>query len=277
MQNVLLCQKKKGLIEHILHFVVALVSPSASVPKTENSPRQPVGTSSNLPSYILNSVPYDISSTLAIGMNYSALKSPLMTASPLTASYILSTQNGFNETNCSLNPTIKRTSSLILATYASHMTYSGQGKTSLSRGRISLSIKPSQGASTKPSSLTVMSKKRDLTQTVNTETKGFPPTRKWSSSFLQTTRASHMTQYPTRGKTFPSITPSLGKSTRPSSTISVSSQEGDLSETTNLLSSSVKIVPSTAVKELITQTVDSSIEVKYDDFIDKLLQGGCWS
>ncbi|XP_073239864.1 uncharacterized protein [Porites lutea] len=249
----------------------ALVSPSTSVPKTENSPKQPVGTSSDLPSYILNSVPYDITSTLATGMNYSALKSPLMTASPLTASYILSTQNGFNETNDSL-PTIKRTSSLILATYASHMTYSGQGKTSLSKGRVSLSIKPSQKASTKPSSLLVMSKKRDLPQTVNTETQGFLRTRKWSSSFLQTTCASHMTPYPAQGKTFPSITPSLEKSTRPSSTISVSSQEGDLSDTTNLLPSSVKIVPSTAVKELITQTVNSSIEVKNDDFIDKLLR-----
>lgn len=274
MQNVLPCQKKKGLIVHTLHFVVALVSPSTSVPKTENSPRQPVGTSSNLPSHILNSVPYDISSTLATGMNYSALKSPLMTASSLTASYILSTQNGFNETNDSF-PTIKRTSSLILATYASHMTYSGQGKTSLSTGSVSLSIKPSQGASTKPSSLTVMSKKRDLPQTVNTEKQGFLPTRKWTSSFFQTTCASHMTPYPAQGKTFPSITPSLGKSTRPSSTISVSSQEGDLSETTNLLSSSVKIVPSTAVKELITQTVNGSIEVKNDDFIDKLLGGEC--
>ena len=221
-------------------------------------------------------MPYDITSTLATGMNYSALKSPLMTASPLTASYILSTQNGFNETNDSL-PTIKRTSSLILATYASHMTYSGQGKTSLSKGRVSLSIKPSQKASTKPSSLLVMSKKRDLPQTVNTETQGFLRTRKWSSSFLQTTCASHMTPYPAQGKTFPSITPSLEKSTRPSSTISVSSQEGDLSDTTNLLPSSVKIVPSTAVKELITQTVNSSIEVKNDDFIDKLLRGECWS
>ena len=276
MQNVLPCQKKKGLIVHTLHFVVALVSPSTSVPKTENSPRQPVGTSSNLPSHILNSVQYDISSTLATGMNYSALKSPLMTASSLTASYILSTQNGFNETNDSF-PTIKRTSSLILATDASHMTYSGQGKTSLSTGSVSLSIKPSQGASTKPSSLTVMSKKRDLPQTVNTEKQGFLPTRKWTSSFFQTTCASHMTPYPAQGKTFPSITPSLGKSTRPSSTISVSSQEGDLSETTNLLSSSVKIVPSTAVKELITQTVNGSIEVKNDDFIDKLLGGECWS
>ena len=84
-----------------------------------------------------------------------------------------------------------------------------------------------------------------------------------------------MTPYPAQGKTFPSITPSLGKSTRPSSTISVSSQEGDLSETTNFLSSSVKIVPSTAVKELITQTVNGSIEVKNDDFIDKLLGGEC--
>ena len=273
IQNLLLCQKK-GLIEHTLHFVVALVSPSTSVPKTENSPKQPVGNSSDLPSYILNSVPYDITSTLATGMNYSALKSPLMTASPLTASYILSTQNGFNETNDSL-PTIKRTSSLILATYASHMTYSGQGKTSLSKGRVSLSIKPSQKASTKPSSLLVMSKKRDLPQTVNTETQGFLRTRKWSSSFLQATCASHMTPYPAQGKTFPSITPSLEKSTRPSSTISVSSQEGDLSDTTNLLPSSVKIVPSTAVKELITQTVNSSIEVKNDDFIDKLLRGEC--
>lgn len=269
--------RKKGLIKHTLHFVLALVSPSTSVPKPENSPRQPVGTSSNLPSYILNSVPYDISSVLATGMNYSALKSPLMTASPLTASYILSTQNGFNETNDSF-PTMKRTSSLILATYASHMTYSGQGKTSLSKGRVSLSIKPSQGASTKPSSLRVMSnEKRDLPQTVNTETQGFLPTRKWSSSFLQTTCASHMTPYPAQGKTFPLITPSLGKSTRPSSTISVSSQEGDLSKTTNLLSSSVKIVLSTPVKELITQAVNSSIEVKNDDFIDKLLRGECWS
>ena len=84
-----------------------------------------------------------------------------------------------------------------------------------------------------------------------------------------------MTPYPAQGKTFPSITPSLGKSTRPSSTISVSSQEGDLSETTNLLLSSVKIVPSTAVKELITQTVNGSIEVKNDDFLDKLLGGEC--
>lgn len=244
-----------------------MVSPSTRVPKTETSPRQPVETSSNLPSYISNSVPYVIPSTLATGMNYSALKSPLMTASPLTAFHVLSTQHGLNETSYSF-PTIKRTSSLILATFVSHMTCSGQGKTSLS-------IKPSRGERTKPSSVTVMSKKKDLPQTINTGSQGCFPTRKWSSSFLQTTYASHMTPYPAQGKTFPSIAPSLRKSTKPSSTISVSFQEGDLSETTDLLSSFIKIVPSTTVKELITLTVNSSTEVKNYDFIDKLLRGEC--